>query len=1212
MKNFIKLLLVLFPVMVIGQTNTQNYIKTVTYKTAVTQKIITPTPAQASQNVTYFDGLGRPVQQIAVQQSNSGNDIVTPIEYDGFGRQVKEYLPFASSQTTSAYINPTTLVSDLVAQYKTNYGTINANPCSEKQLEASPLNRVLKQAAPGNDWSLGLGHEIKMDYQTNVDNEVRLFTANAAWDPAIGLYAISFSNTGTYAAGQLYKTVTYDENTAAPLSELNGSTVEFKNKEGQVVLKRTYGTVGTGTTNEKHDTYYVYDAYGNLTYVVPPKATDLIGAPTGLQADVTSSSQVPAGTSLPLIASNSIRLLPGFQFKAQAGSTFSAVIDNGNQTILDNLCYQYKYDYRNRMVEKKLPGKQWEFIVYDKLDRPVAIGPANSPFSDLTSVGWLITKYDAFNRPILTAWLPATVTNATRNTVQTNQNNNSANFSETKTATATNTTIKGVDFRYSNVAWPTADYHVLTVNYYDDYNFPNTPVMETSVANGDQLVYYNNTTQKPKGLATATWTRVPDASTDYKNEQTYTFYDEKARPVRSYTKNFLGGYTYTDSKLDSFSGQLQYSITRHKRSPLASDLEILTKDAFTYSDQDRLKTQTHQINGGTIEVIANNSYDELGQLISKKVGNTIAAPTQKVDYTYNIRGWMTGINDITALTKAGDPKDLFAFKINYNTNPSGIANVKPLYNGNISETQWATNYDNGILRTYGYKYDNLNRLREAVYKKGAVLNNYNESIWYDKNGNITNLTRYGSTNDNSQTLIDNLTYSYKDSNKANQLMKVTDAVVNNASFINEFKDSPSNSVDDYSYDANGNMIKDINKNITAITYNQLNLSTKITFATTGNIGYIYNAVGEKVQKIVKETGKPDVTIDYLDGYQYETQNNITALKFFSTAEGYVEPSGSSYKYIYQYKDHLGNIRLSYDKTLAIKEESNFYPFGLKQEGYNNIKTGVENKYKYNGKEFQDENIGGFQLNLYDYGARNYDPAVARWMNIDPMAEKGRRWSPYNYAVDNPVYFIDPDGMWPDNPFTGLIDRAKSAVRNYVANKVSQVVSAAKSYVHQKSVAILDKITPDVKIGKAEKAQKGSGSGVSFATEGGKQGGMTTDQGGRETKQVDISVVVGLTEVYGVPTTVPGVAPDGSNPFVKSADGGDEVKSESTMSKTDNNEIQISVPEVTFDESANSKSANLHTKDTVVSKKDSARVTNEAQKKQQKRIENFNKKYGTDF
>ncbi|SHF74702.1 DUF6443 domain-containing protein [Flavobacterium defluvii] len=982
----------------------RNSIKNVTYKTPTATSISTPTILQANQNITYFDGLGRPVQKNAYQSSATGKDIVTPIEYDDFGRQTKEYLPFASSQNNLSYIDPATLIPNLISQYQTNYGAANNNPFSEKQLEASPLSRVLQQAAPGNDWALANNHTIKMDYKTNVDNEVKLFLAYATWNSSLGLYDISLNygtGNGFYPANQLYKTITYDENTTASPTEANGSTVEFKNKEGQLILKRTYDA------GVKHDTYYVYDSYGNLTYVIPPKAADLITS-VAAQNDVTSTTVVNSGSSLQLTATNSIRLLPGFN--AVAGSTFSATIVS-NQGVLDNLCYQYKYDYRNRLVEKKLPGKQWEFIVYDKLDRSVATGPSLSPFTDITSAGCSITKYDALNRPIITAWLPGTVTSADRKTLQDTQNGYTANFSETKIATATNTTINGVSFRYTTAAWPTTGYHVLTVNYFDDYNYPNAPTIPASVET--QNVYYNTktaTTEKPIGLATGSWTRILENSTTYRNELAYTLYDAKARPIRTYTQNFLGGYTYTDSKLNPFSGQLQYSITRHKR--LSTDTELMTKDAFTYSNQDRLLTQTHQINSGTIELIASNTYDELGQLISKKVGNTTAAPTQNINYTYNIRGWMTNINDINSLTNGTDPKDQFAFKINYNTISSGITGVKALYNGNIAETYWTSASETTpVIRSYGYKYDNLNRLKDAVFQRAATTNNaYNESLTYDKNGSILSLMRNGN-NETVVTQIDNLVYSYGTSNQINQLTKVVDNAPT-ASKVNGFIDSAANTVDDYSYDANGNMTKDNNKNITGITYNNLNLPAQITFATTGNIVYLYNAAGQKVQKIVTATSPANVTTtDYLGGYQYEN----AALKFFPTAEGYVEPISGSYKYVYQYKDHLGNIRLSYDKTLVIKEENNYYPFGLKQNGYNNVKSGVENKYKYNGKELQDE-LG---LNFYDYGARNYDPALGRWMNYDPLAEKSRRFNPYTYALNNPVYFIDPDGMMatpPDDHF----------------------------------------------------------------------------------------------------------------------------------------------------------------------------------------------------
>ncbi|WP_395073631.1 RHS repeat-associated core domain-containing protein [Flavobacterium sp.] len=103
------------------------------------------------------------------------------------------------------------------------------------------------------------------------------------------------------------------------------------------------------------------------------------------------------------------------------------------------------------------------------------------------------------------------------------------------------------------------------------------------------------------------------------------------------------------------------------------------------------------------------------------------------------------------------------------------------------------------------------------------------------------------------------------------------------------------------------------------------------------------------------------------------------------------------------------------------------------------------KYKYNGKELQDE-LG---LNVYDYGARNYDAAIGRWMNTDPLAEQGPEYSPYCYTFNNPINLTDPDGRWPENPFSGLVNRAKQAVRSYVSNKVGQAVSFAKGYVNHK-------------------------------------------------------------------------------------------------------------------------------------------------------------------
>jgi RHS repeat-associated protein len=984
--------LILLPIAIFGQTQTENYIKTTTYKNPAGQTPVSQT--------TYFDGLGRPVQQVVGAQSATGKDIITHITYDAFGRQVKDFLPYVSSGSTGNY-DPsasTNVLSYYSLGTATQTGNPNfettTNPYSEKLLEASPLNRVFKQAAPGNDWVLGSGHEIKLDYQTNIANEVKYFKATATWNATSDLYNTNLDNT-YFDANQLYKTVTKDENWTAGD---NNTTQEFKNKEGQVILKRTFNN------NAAHDTYYVYDQYGNLTYVLPPKASDIMNT-NGLQRDITSTAVVASGTNLQLTATNSIMLTSGFF--GQTGSTFKASIDNSSQIVLDNLGYQYKYDYRNRLVEKKIPGKQWEYIVYDKLDRVVATGPALSPFGDnVGAVGTMITKYDAFNRPVYTGWMAYT---GTRKSLQDTQN---AATVLNETAMTNNTTMLfGAITRYSNIVAPRTGFQTLTVNYYDDYaNDPFGPKFPIYNING-QSPYYN-ITNKPKGLPTGSWTRILTTQAATTAETSYILYDDKARPIITRNTNYLGGYTEVSNIYD-FSGKITASSTTHKR--LATDVGVTTNDGFTYSPQDRLLTHIQSI-GGVKQLLASNTYDELGQLISKKVGNTETLPLQTVDYSYNIRGWIKKINDVNTIGT-----DLFAFQINYND----IANTtKKLYNGNISQTFWKT--ANDLVATtpknYVYTYDNLNRLTDATDN----LDQYKENLSYDKNGNIQSLYRKGNTNVAATTFgdMDILSYTYDSGNK---LIKVQDY-----GSTEGFKDGINSNIE-YAYDNNGNMISDANKGITAIKYNHLNLPTTIVFGGSSGpisiaeqkIDYIYNALGIKIQKKVNYVNAAEnytTYTDYIDGYVYENKadrsgTTTPTLQYFSTAEGYVEPQqGGGYKYVFQYKDHLGNVRVSYkdsnndgvvNKT-EILEENNYYPFGMKQKGYNSVvtSTNVGQKHKYNGKELQDE-LG---LNFYDYGARNYDPAIGRWMNIDPLAETSRRYSPYAYALDNPIRFTDPDGM----------------------------------------------------------------------------------------------------------------------------------------------------------------------------------------------------------
>ncbi|MCT8340593.1 DUF6443 domain-containing protein [Flavobacteriaceae bacterium TK19130] len=963
-------LFILAPMVSHGQDANRNYALTKTY----TQE----SSGSHQATVTYYDGLGRPIQQVANAQGGNGEDLITHMEYDDLGRQEKEYLPYTRSSPSLGF--DTGVSSGLSSQY--GGGSF---PYSEKEFEASPLGRVLRQAAPSSStdgWEMDSSHEVKFRYLTNGPTEVYRFSISSGLPVLTGV--------DHYGANQLYKTVTYDENNDT--MNTKGSVVEYRDKLGRVVLKRTY-TTSSGRTNETNpavamDTYYIYDDFGNLAVVLPPKLSEQV---------------VESGPSL-------------------SGSHLG---------LLNHLGYRYRYDHRNRLVQKKLPGKDKEFIAYDPLDRVIATGPAISPLGD-GSEGWLHTKYDPFGRVAYTFWTGGSVSGSSRNTIE---NNQSAPYSETRTSPNNQLPGDVVGFGYTNTVAPTGSGYLLTVNYYDDYDWDDAPSnIPSTVGTGDVNVHYDGS-NPPRGMPTGSWIRILTGNSgDTDGKLTHTLYDKKGRAVRVHTDFPGGGYTQVDTKYD-FVGKPLYTITKHRKDGTAQHSEITVRENFTYDSQERLESHGHVINGGAEQLLAKIEYDGLGQLTDKMVGGTDMSGSnafQHVDYNYNIRGWLTNINNLNDLGTSGQPTDLFAFRINYNSPLSEDINgqVEQLYNGNISETYWRTSSDNE-KRKYGYTYDYLNRLLDAWYQKPdhatPILQSYDEHLTYDSNGNILTLQRNGVNELADPALeIDDLRYTYDTGNKL-------ESVYDGSLSTDGFNDGNTGS-DDYDYDGYGNLVEDKNKGITAIVYNHLNLPAKVTFGSQGDIEYIYDASGVKLKKTVKEGTTVTGTTDYMDGFQY----NDGELDFFAHAEGTVEvtPSelsigGPDYNYVFHYVDHLGNIRVRYaldpdDGALNILEEKHYYPFGLQHEGYNQARQkfgrdleddsitltpvdpflGTTYNYGYNGKEEQEE-LG---LNWIDYGARNYDAALGRWMNVDNLAEDYFSLTPYNYVDNNPIFFIDPDGQ----------------------------------------------------------------------------------------------------------------------------------------------------------------------------------------------------------
>jgi RHS repeat-associated protein len=210
----------------------------------------------------------------------------------------------------------------------------------------------------------------------------------------------------------------------------------------------------------------------------------------------------------------------------------------------------------------------------------------------------------------------------------------------------------------------------------------------------------------------------------------------------------------------------------------------------------------------------------------------------------------------------------------------------------------------------------------------------------------------------------------------------------------------------YTYDGNGNEKSNVNTVNTiqnkSFTYNLLNLPQTVT-VPTGTITYTYDAAGQKLRKVSVLSGVTN-TIDYIDGIQYKGG----ALDFMPTEEGKVTVSGSTADYFYYLGDNLGNTRITFDTQGGIVnplQKDDYYPFGLE---INRSVMSPKNEYLYNGKELQEE------LTESDYGSRFLDHLTGRWTTIDPLAEINRRWSPYNYVLNNPIRFEDPDGMqWAD-------------------------------------------------------------------------------------------------------------------------------------------------------------------------------------------------------
>jgi RHS repeat-associated protein len=767
-------------------------------------------------------------------------------------------------------------------------------------------------------------------------------------------------NNGNYADNSLYVTKTTDED--------GKISFEMSDKSGRLILQRQMN----GTT--QHDTYYVYDDLGNLRYVLPPSASDA----------TTGTATYPETT-----------------------------------TRIKYFAYIYKYDYRNRCIEKKLPGADPVYYKYDMADRLIF----SQDGEQRQTRKWTFTIPDISGRVVLQGECTNPPTAISDNVVAVYSNTASGMFA------SSGYTLSGVSFTLQKT------HQVL---YYDNYKFKSnwgSNYNYVTPAGFENKRYGTDTdTDKAKGLLTGYRIACPEVS----DLRSVFYYDKKGRMIQSVSDNHMRGYEKEYINY-SFSGKPVWKQMQHNTFYYSASVNITETYTYKYDHADRLTETYYKIDDESQKLLSKLNYDDLGRISSKSLHNNLIS----INYAYNIR------NRLRSITSGQTFNETLYYETTYSSNT-------PAYNGNLSALQWNQS-KNRSTRGYRFHYDGLNRLTAAQYLNGYNLTGeYDEEFEYNKMGCITRLKRYinatpGAANP-TIVLFDDLRFGY---------------MGNHASGVCDLGEPSSpygfaKGNDDYSYtyNKNGSLKTDKSRGIAGIQYNSLNLPEQIQFTYGHKTLYSYDALGNKRvvnHQTVKNNmnvpfGITDANISYsniLNELEIRYCGHIVyeggSLKYILTPEGFVMPTSHDfYGYYYSIKDHLGNVRavigdwdalrLEQLRTVigdwdGLRQETNYYPSGLpypdhhSKDGYNPELQ----PYKFGGKELDEMN----GLRTYDFHARQRKMDIPVFDTMDPLCEKYPWVSPYAYCLNNPVNYIDPDGrdVWEINGTGEVVNRIKDKTQD---------------------------------------------------------------------------------------------------------------------------------------------------------------------------------------
>ena len=712
--------------------------------------------------------------------------------------------------------------------------------------------------------------------------------------------------------------------------------------------------------------------------------------------------------------------------EASASLTSSSTWNDSHATLRDQ-AYIYKYDSRGRRTSSKLPGSEAAYLRYDRADR-VAFTQDGVQRRDSL---WTFTLRDFLGRECVTG--TAAVTLAAT----------AAAAADVPTATFTTgsagTALGG--YTASGITLPAAK-TLLSVSYYDSYSFLDLlpaavkAKLSFTALTGYGTAWPSNGSPGAKGLPTGSRSYLAGDGASYSAGSVY--YDWKARPVQNHSVDHEG--TSADSFLAlSFTGNVTASrevvTVPASLSATGAAVSTVTTKTMTYDAWDRLTGESVTAGDGTatgsVSDAMSYSYDAVGRMTGRTYGGVSSTGSTAETMSYDVRDHLTS-----------QSSPVFSSTLRY-TDPSRTATTGR-YDGSISEWSWSRG-TGSTVQTYAFAYDGLGRLTGTSRYVGSgttATNAFTEQgLAYDRNGNVTALTRYGTS---ASATEDDFTFTLA----GNRISSLTNSGTNGSGVT----------YTSYAYDEAGNMTHD-GRTGQDLSWNLLNLISGVSKTENGTTtqlaSYNWYADGTKYS-----AERPDGSGYVYKGnviYERAANGTLTLDCVLTTGGRIVANKNSSgtitgYTVYHHITDHLGSVRAITDaSTGTVVETSDFLPFGTRwsRTGGSLITTLTDstNRWRYSGKEEQAAALDP-DLPLIDYGARMYDPAIARWMSVDPMAEKNYPMSPYAYCYGNPLAIVDHDGKFGETlwDLLNVAMDAKSLVSNIKAGKTKAALLDAGGLV----------------------------------------------------------------------------------------------------------------------------------------------------------------------